>query len=415
MTEEDTAPPAAGRPRIDPGHVHPDAVRVLRRLAASGFDAYLVGGCVRDLLLGLSPKDFDIATNARPRQIKRLFRNSRIIGRRFRLVHVQFGTRVFEVATFRAPPVADEGDPLIRQDNVFGTEEQDAFRRDFTINGLFYDLERRRVIDHVGGLEDLAARRIRSIGDPDLRLREDPVRILRAAKFAGRLGFELVDELREAARNHRGDLAKSAPPRVLEEIYRLLSGRGGARAFRLLEELGALAVLLPEITPLPEAFLRAVEALEEGGGGDRSAVPQSLMVAVLCAPAVLPRLVESPPGDYESVAAEAMRPIIFRLTVARRDATIARQCLAAQMRFLEPPEGRSARHFAHSEVFGEALALRRILGPAAPVTEDPLPAWEEMVRAPEEGGRGGRRRRRRRRRGRGRGGPAAPGPAPEPA
>jgi len=401
---------AAPAPRIDPEQIPADPAKVLRRLAGAGFDAYLVGGCVRDLLLDLRPKDFDIATNARPRQIKRLFRNSRIIGRRFRLVHVQFGPQILEVSTFRAPPQPDEQDPMIRHDNVFGTEEQDAFRRDFTINALFYDLEHGRVIDHVGGLEDLAARRIRTIGDPDVRLREDPVRILRAAKFAGRLGFELTPELREAAKSHARDLAKAAPPRLLEEVYRLLSGRGGSRAFRILEELGALAVILPEISPPPDSFYKAVEALEEMSGGGRSGVPQSLMVAVLLAPVVLPRLAACPPGDYEAEATEVMRPIVLRMTVARRDATIARHCLAAQMRLLEPPVTRHQRRLAHHDSFEEVLALRRILGPAAPVDPDPLPEWVAVRGQREEGGHGGRRRRRRRR-GRRRGRRGGGGPA----
>ncbi len=396
----DAAPPA---PRIDPGQIAPDAARVLRTLSQDGFDAYLVGGCVRDLLLDLHPKDFDIATNARPRQVKRLFRNSRIIGRRFRLVHVQFGDHILEVSTFRAPPQPDEKDPMILEDNVFGTEEQDAFRRDFTINALFYDLARGRVIDHVGGLEDLAARRIRMIGDPDLRLREDPVRILRAAKFAGRLGFELTPELADAARSHARDLAKAAPPRVLEEIYRLLSNRGGARAFRLLEELGALAVLLPEITPLQESFYRAVEGLEELSGGDRGGIPQSLMIAVLLAPVVLPRLAAAAPHVDEALATEVMRPIILRLTVARRDATIARFSLVSQVRLGEPPKSRAARRLAYGEAFREVLAVRRLFGPTVAADPDPLPEWEALLGQPQVGGDGGqRRRRRRRRRGRGR-------------
>jgi poly(A) polymerase len=403
----DAAPPA---PRIDPANIPPDAAKVLYRLSHEGFDAYLVGGCVRDLLLDLHPKDFDIATNARPRQIKRLFRNSRIIGRRFRLVHIQFGQHILEVSTFRAPPQPDEADPMILEDNVFGTEEQDAFRRDFTINALFYDLRRGRVIDHVGGLGDLAARRIRVIGDPDVRLREDPVRILRAAKFAGRLGFELTPELSAAARSHARDLEKAAPPRLLEEVYRLLSGRGGARAFRLLEELGALAVILPEISPPPESFYRSVEALGELSGGDRGGVPQSLMIAVLLAPAVLPRLGVTPAHDYEAAATEVMRPIVHRLTVARRDATIARHDLAAQMRLLEPPATRHARRLAFNDLFREVLALRRMLGPAASVEPDPLPEWEALLGQREEGGAGGRRRRRRRRR-RGRRGRGGPEPA----
>src|SRR5215813_11396872 len=173
-----------------------DAEKILRRLRRNGHQAYLVGGCVRDLLLGRTPKDFDIATSATPQEIKDLFRNSRIIGRRFRLAHIFFGSKIIETSTFRANPreglEPEEGEEiLIRRDNVFGTAEEDARRRDFTINGLFYDIEAERVTDYVGGLADLEAHLVRTIGDPDIRFREDPVRILRAIKFAARLSFQM--------------------------------------------------------------------------------------------------------------------------------------------------------------------------------------------------------------------------------
>src|SRR5580765_7395558 len=191
--------------------VDPDALKVLYRLRQADHVAYLVGGSVRDLLLGRRPKDFDIGTSAHPHQVKRLFRNCWIIGRRFRLAHVKFGTKVIEVATFRKQipagteeePVAqvpsapmpgppgtvdqDEIDRLIQRDNTFGTPEEDAFRRDFTLNGLFYDIETRSIIDYVGGLEDIRQRVIRSIGNPEERFQEDPVRMLRAVALASRL------------------------------------------------------------------------------------------------------------------------------------------------------------------------------------------------------------------------------------
>ena len=190
--------------------IDPDADKILRRLRRNGHIAYLVGGCVRDLLLGRTPKDFDIATSATPNEIKDLFRNSRIIGRRFRLAHIFFGQKIIETATFRTNPregaeaTGDEPEELlIRRDNVFGTAEEDARRRDFTINGLFYDIESGEVIDYVGGLADLGARTVRTIGDPDVRFREDPVRILRAIKFAARLGFSIEQGTYEALLAHR--------------------------------------------------------------------------------------------------------------------------------------------------------------------------------------------------------------------
>src|SRR6476646_6245338 len=189
-------------PRIRPRSQHPisrkqidpDALKVLYRLSAAGYKAYLVGGSVRDLLLGRTPKDFDIGTDAHPQAVRRLFRNCRMIGRRFRLAHILFANgKVVEVATFRRPPApAAEGkgpELLPTEDNTFGTPREDAYRRDFTINGLFYDIATYAVIDHVGGLDDLAAGLIRTIGDPDIRFQEDPVRLLRAIKFAARLSF----------------------------------------------------------------------------------------------------------------------------------------------------------------------------------------------------------------------------------
>src|SRR4051794_8159775 len=185
---------------FDEDRVDPDAQKVVRRLTRHGFEAYLVGGGVRDLLLDRRPKDFDIATDARPEDVRSLFRNSRIIGRRFRLVHVLFGGgKVIEVATFRRTPTLDvdpleangsavaDVDLLIRSDNAFGEAHEDAVRRDFTINALFYDLERGQILDWVGGMRDIERRVVRTIGDPETRFREDPVRILRAIKFAARL------------------------------------------------------------------------------------------------------------------------------------------------------------------------------------------------------------------------------------
>src|SRR5712664_1821863 len=202
-------------PRIVPREEHPisrkdidpDALKVLYRLRQFEHAAYLVGGSVRDLLLGRRPKDFDIGTSAHPYQVKKLFRNCWIIGRRFRLAHVKFGSKVIEVATFRrqvepgeevvqdgvpAPdPTTPQGEHLIQHDNTFGTPEEDAFRRDFTINALFYDIATFSIIDYVGGLDDVRAGIVRAIGDSDVRLREDPVRMIRAVALAARLDFAI--------------------------------------------------------------------------------------------------------------------------------------------------------------------------------------------------------------------------------
>ncbi|MEZ4361872.1 MAG: polynucleotide adenylyltransferase PcnB [Kofleriaceae bacterium] len=239
-------------PVLDQASIDPDADRVVRKLARNGFKAYLVGGCVRDLLVGRAPKDFDVATSATPNEIRATFRNCRIIGRRFRLAHVFFGSKIIETSTFRANPRDEDTrhDLLIRRDNVFGSETEDALRRDFTINGLFYDVERQEVIDHVGGLRDLDARLVRTIGDPDIRFQEDPVRMLRALKFAARLGFTLEPATYRALLRWRGEISKCAPPRVLEEIYRLLRGGAARRSFELLVETGTLSVMSPHLAGL---------------------------------------------------------------------------------------------------------------------------------------------------------------------
>jgi len=409
MQQEQATP--APQSRIPRSAIDEDAYKVIRRLQRHDHAAYLVGGCVRDLLLGLEPKDFDIATSARPRQIKKLFRNSRIIGRRFRLAHIRFGPKVLEVATFRAPPEEeDTDDPYIRRDNVFGTEKSDAFRRDFTINALFYDPEEREVIDHVGGLEDLDRKQLRSIGPAEQRLREDPVRTLRAARFAGRLDFRPVRELEEAIRETAPDLDKAANPRVLEEIFRLVSGRGSRRAFELLQEWGALPVILPEIEPLPEFFYEALGRVEKITRGSRTGLSQGLMVAVLLSPYAVRALAENEVrSDHqaEQLLGDLLRDVCMRLTVARRDSTLARQCLAAQVRFLEPPKRKGSRRFCFRPYFRDAAQLRRILGPLEPVCgEDPFAAWEKLSKelGASESRPPKKRRRRRRRRKRKKGG-----------
>src|SRR5437764_13306935 len=258
-------------PRIVPREEHPlsrkdidpDALKVLYRLRQFEHTAYLVGGSVRDLLLGRRPKDFDIGTSAHPYQVKKLFRNCWIIGRRFRLAHVKFGNKVIEVATFRrqvepgeeivaegvpAPdPTTPEGEHLIHHDNTFGTPEEDAFRRDFTINALFYDIATFSIIDYVGGLDDLRAGMVRSIGDPEVRLREDPVRMLRAVALAARLNFTIDPPVLAAIRTHRHEIAKSSSARLLEEYYKILRAGSSERAFRSLADVGLLEPISSEL------------------------------------------------------------------------------------------------------------------------------------------------------------------------
>ena len=242
---------------IDLSQIDPDAVKVVQRLRRFGFEAFLVGGCVRDLLLGRKPKDFDVSTSATPPELRRLFRNCRIIGRRFRLAHIFFGPKIFETSTFRANPRELEEDDkaggevsedlLIRRDNVFGTAEQDAQRRDFTINGLFLDPESGQVTDYVNGMADIEARMVRTIGDPDIRFREDPIRILRAVKFAARCNLSIEEETLRCMVEHAQEISKCAQARVSEEFFRLLRAGASHRSMELLVELKLLPVMMPAL------------------------------------------------------------------------------------------------------------------------------------------------------------------------
>src|SRR5438105_4675216 len=272
----DALPSRADRkPEISDQLLDPDAVKVVGRLRSTGHLAFLVGGCVRDLLLGMRPKDFDVATSAHPNQVKEVFRNSRPIGRRFRLAHVFFkGGKIIEVSTFRSNPLDElqdlPQDLLIRHDNVFGNAEEDARRRDFTINALFYDVDEGRVVDHVRGRPDLQASLVRTIGNPDVRMREGPVRILRAIRFAAKCAFDVEPATLAAMKAHVHEIPRCAPPRVLEEVLKLLRSGAARRCFELLHEVGALKILLPPVAAYLEKkgsqeahrHLRALDALD---------------------------------------------------------------------------------------------------------------------------------------------------------
>jgi poly(A) polymerase len=379
-------------PVLDRSRIDADADRVVRRLARHGYKAYLVGGCVRDLLVGRRPKDFDVATSATPNEVKALFRNCRIIGRRFRLAHVFFGPKIIETSTFRANPREDEDsdapDLLIRRDNVFGSEEEDAVRRDFTINGLFYDVEKEEVIDHVVGLADLEAGLVRTIGDPDVRFREDPVRMLRAIKFAARLDFKIEPATYAALLRQRLEIRKCAAPRVVEEVYRLVRGGAARRSLELLAETGLLEILAPHLAALYEGPVQdqaADEADAEEGdlddeevawhrvwADDRSSrvrrlplrlsfladpaellrrrklawstldqfdhivrngheVSNSLAVCALIAPFLADTVIapQTRPGDANQAILEIGQPIVDQLRIARRDAERMRYILFA--------------------------------------------------------------------------------------
>ncbi len=231
--------------------ISPNALRVLYRLREAGFGAYLVGGAVRDLLIGGHPKDFDVATDATPEQIRGLFRNCRLIGRRFRLAHVVFGREIIEVATFRANQVEEDGVEAheveaVLRDNVFGSIDDDAVRRDFTANALYYSIEDFSIRDYVGGFADVQARVLKLIGDPERRYREDPVRMLRAVRLSAKLGFTIDAATAEPISRLAPLLREAAPARLFEECLKLFLSGHGVQSFLGMESHGLLDVMFPE-------------------------------------------------------------------------------------------------------------------------------------------------------------------------
>jgi poly(A) polymerase len=373
---------------------------VLYRLSTAGFKAYLVGGSVRDLLLSREPKDFDIGTDAHPQAIRRLFRNCRLIGRRFRLAHLLFPEgKIVEVATFRRRPEVAEGEEanlLVTEDNTYGSAREDALRRDFTINGLFYDIATYSVLDYVGGLEDLEAGLVRTIGDPHVRFREDPVRMMRAVEFASRLGFAITPEAYEAILDHRKDIAKSAPPRVTEELLQSLKGGHALPTFLLLREVGLLDVLLPELTRVlsefdPEhphgtghlfwALLEVLDAERRRGRVPDDAVLFSLFFL----PIVRTRVrAAAPDGDpspslLATIIEDAVAPIALRMALPHAVTHRIRQALGMVGRLSHRPDSRVAtRRLAFREEFPTALALFELRAMATGRGTDIVRDWREL-------------------------------------
>jgi poly(A) polymerase len=415
---------------IDPALLHRDANRAVQRLQAHGHEAYFVGGCVRDLLIGRAPKDFDVATSARPPEIRRLFRNCRIIGRRFKLAHIFYGDHIIETATFRAAPgeqPTDDDDLLIVDDNEYGTAQSDARRRDFTVNALFLDPSSHEILDHVGGLADLERRSLRTIGDPSVRLAEDPVRILRAVKFATRLDLEIDDPTWDAMCDVAPDLDKAAAPRVLEEIFRLARSGVSTAAFQMLRDVGALDVLVPvleeylgpddDIPERAEPFWDLLAALDAHVRSGAQAPPSpGLIVALLYALPYELHLVQLSSDDEVpdararlEAAWELLDGMAERTRLPKKDFTRARKTLVAQQNFVAPPERFSEVLFARSEEFADAFLLFQLRSQARGVGLDIVEAWRDRAARARAAGRDEldeerkktRKRRRRRRRKRG--------------
>jgi poly(A) polymerase len=423
--------------------IDPDALKVLYRLQQFNYTAYLVGGSVRDLLLQRRPKDFDVGTDAHPYQVKKLFRNCWIIGRRFRLAHVRFGNKTIEVATFRRhvlpgtenepattePPeeIAGEAAPadlLIRHDNTFGTPEEDAFRRDFTINALFYDIATFSIIDYVGGLQDLRDGIVRSIGDPRQRFQEDPVRMLRAVAFAARLGFRLDPPVVDAIHEHGALIATAAPARLIEEYYKVLRSGAAEKTFRLMAEHGLLQQITPELHrgASEEALWHALADLDryrQKFDGIPEHLTNPILLGTLLVPlGLMPKrvypeaetFVERQDGRRFRRAPKEPPLRIGMLPVARRDTERLRQVLSLQRRLLDLESSpRAKRTLLHRGPFQESLVWLEIHGHAAEALEHwrgfleavtALPASETIEGEAAIEADPVRRRRSRRRRGR---------------
>jgi len=260
--------PIRQKVKFDKKLLDQDALKILKKLNKSGHETYLVGGCIRDILLGHKPKDFDIATSATPEQIHKLFKRSRIIGRRFKLVHIMFSARKFiEVATFRAGKVQTSNDGLVLRDNYYGTLEDDVFRRDFTVNGLYYDIKKSEVIDYVGGLDDLKALKIKMIGDPSERFEEDPVRMIRAVRFRAKLNANIESQLIEAIQTNSQLLAKIPPARLYEEVIKLFHNENSIEIFHELDRLGLLRHLFSQTKENPfvdSSLINTSERIKNG-------------------------------------------------------------------------------------------------------------------------------------------------------
>ncbi|MFC5568588.1 polynucleotide adenylyltransferase PcnB [Lysobacter yangpyeongensis] len=411
--------------------VSPNALRVLYRLRESGFGAYLVGGAVRDLLVGGHPKDFDVATDATPEQVKQLFRNCRLIGRRFRLAHVVFGREIIEVATFRANADDGSGDRetheggRVLRDNVFGSIEDDAVRRDFTANALYYAIEDFSVRDYVGGFEDVRNRVLRLIGDPETRYREDPVRMLRAVRLAAKLDFQIEPATAAPLPRLAPLLAEAAPARLFEECLKLFLTGHAAASFEGLERHGLLDVLFPESAlalksnrsgALRRMVIAGLRGTDARVANDEPVSP-AFLFALLLWPAYCRALAQLQSGGMHTAEAErraADRVTVHQLnTIAlpRRFSLPMQEIWLLQSRFSQRQRKRVFRLLAHPR-FRAAFDFFSLRLSASPEHADDVAFWREAQQQPGDAlaaqldaqpsandAEGAPRRRRRRRRG----------------
>lgn len=410
-----------------------EAIKVLYRLHRSGYLAYMVGGGVRDLLLGQKPKDFDIGTNARPQEVRRLFRNSRIIGRRFRLVHVFFRNEIVEVATFRASPEAPEGPddweeaeqeameeeapdgPVARRaaDDSYGTPAEDARRRDFTVNALFYNIADFSVLDYVGGLEDLEAGLIRTIGDPETRFREDPVRMMRALEYSVRLGFAVDEASRSSIESNHHLIQEASAPRLGYELLEGLRSGSGAGICSAWQRSGILQFAFPELDLDAATVTRVLPAVDHGIGRAVSYPDASLIGALFLSRYY--ELLRSIAGDGERldntellVGLRGMiEPAAATMHLSNHTVHLIHHGLFTLSKMRRPPErGRQVLKVVRQDYFPVAWDLYSLAAAAGLLPRDVFESWQRAVARvrrgqPEdvvvEGGRAPARSRRRRR------------------
>jgi len=411
---------------LHPEQVSRHAITVLKHLRRQGFEALLVGGCVRDLLLGLEPKDFDVATDALPEEVHANFRSARIIGRRFRLVHVRFGREVIEVATYRGrgededaqdSTVSSSGRLL--QDNVYGTRDEDAMRRDIAVNALYYDPLDGLVYDYHDGITDIRSGILRMIGEPALRFREDPVRMLRVIRFAAKLGFNIEERALESI-DHLAHLVAGVPPaRLFEEVLKLFQSGFGVATFEKLRQHGLFAILFPDTDRLlgteeaefPRTFLPlALANTDRRVQSGRPVIPPFLFAVLLWEPyrELLDEYIGRGIGEYEAIhhaAGVVIERQVGRVAVPRRYTTQVREIWEMQF-FLDGMRKRHAFRLLDNRRFRagyDFLILRATVGQASEACAD----WWTRIQEVDDterrqminslgGPKAGKRRRRRR-------------------
>ncbi len=410
VTEPSPAPGPLVIPRdrhtISRANISGNALKVLHRLSKAGYEAYLVGGGVRDLLLGREPKDFDIATDADPEEVRHLFRNCRLIGRRFRLAHVHFGPEIIEVATFRGSGAGDGeeaagGDTsengMLLRDNIYGTLEEDAWRRDFTVNALYYDIRDFSVVDHTGGMADLEAGRLSIIGEPGQRFREDPVRMLRAVRFAAKLGFR-IDEASEAAIHELGHLLREVPSaRLFDESLKLFLAGYAVETFELLRHYRLFEHLFPETEEalsheegnFPLVFVaRALENTDRRIDEGKPVTPAFLFAALLWEPvrreAAMLREAEgmTPIQALQLAGDRIVARQVSRVAFPRRFSLQAREIWALQERLQQRSGKRPSRLLEHPR-FRAGYDFLELRAGAGEESQELATWWREFQSADE--------------------------------